>query len=309
MQHQIKQKTCASRIFSIQTKSPSNLVKNTLLGEFLAIKIKATSRKSLQVRLNDFLLFCRMYNDYVKLQQIFRLHSGSCLLGRSSEPNNAAPDNGTCTMATTQFSSSDSSRRDLSARSGAGDAARQEKLALARAKFPATPQASSSTALNKNDALMRLAKGDVNAQMGAQERLRALAGLADAAATQDRMQAARVDSKPKAARRPEGKGQGLDLTTMPDSEIGAIKTGARPTRPLPGEELTANDLRRRQRLEERKLEDQFKPSVIAKILPASIRNKGKFWLAQIGAFAKSMVKGRYNKTEAIRAYEMVQSIL
>lgn len=40
----------------------------------------------------------------------------------------------------------------------------------------------------------------------------------------------------------------------------------------------------------------------------SIRSRGLFWLSQLGAFAEAMIKGRYSKPMAIRAYEMVQSI-
>lgn len=40
----------------------------------------------------------------------------------------------------------------------------------------------------------------------------------------------------------------------------------------------------------------------------SVRSRGLFWLSQLGAFAEAMVKGRYSKPMAIRAYEMVQSI-
>ncbi|MBQ69192.1 hypothetical protein CL689_03930 [Candidatus Saccharibacteria bacterium] len=48
--------------------------------------------------------------------------------------------------------------------------------------------------------------------------------------------------------------------------------------------------------------------VFARIRPRTLRERGLFWLSQLGAFAESMLKGRHNKSMAIRAYEMVQSI-
>ncbi len=48
--------------------------------------------------------------------------------------------------------------------------------------------------------------------------------------------------------------------------------------------------------------------LIAKLKPSSIRQRGLFWLSQLGAFAEAMMKGKYNSAMAIRAYEMVQSI-
>jgi hypothetical protein len=208
-------------------------------------------------------------------------------------------------MATTQLNSGTSDGRGSSM---TGNMSRQEKLDAARTKFAGlstTPSA--AKALSKNDPLMAFMKSDSSA-LSAQDKLRELAGLTNAKTTSiktDENRAKRNSAKAELSRGP-------DLLTMPDTDaaINALKTGqGRTERPRPGEELTANEMRRRQRLEERKLEDQFKPSVIAKILPSSVRAQGMFWLSQIGAFARSMVKGRYNRKEAIKAYEMVQSIL
>lgn len=48
---------------------------------------------------------------------------------------------------------------------------------------------------------------------------------------------------------------------------------------------------------------------MVKMKSRSYRNRALFWLSQVGAFAEALMKGRHNKMMAVRAYEMVQSIV